>query len=342
LGLLGGAQAGIGAGVNSTGMAAGSASLDALAGGAGTYGGASAASLGVPAWGTIAAALPAEVVASMAPAAAVPAAAAPAAAPAIAGGGLAAGAVGGTGLSTAGSTLGSGIGTSIGAGVTGNALTSALGTGAAQATGNALTSALLPAAATVAGGLLQSNSANKAVDAQQAATDAAIAEQRRQYDLTRADYAPYREAGTNALTQLQTGINTPTTAADVMQDPGYQFGLDQGQQAIDRKIAASGGRVSGASIKAASQYGTNYATTGYGAADSRRNERLNRLAALAGIGQTATAGTNALNQNSTNNTSNLVSSQGNATGAANLAQGNIWANSLNQLGAIGQRWATGG
>jgi hypothetical protein len=126
-------------------------------------------------------------------------------------------------------------------------------------------------------------------------------------------------------------IDRATTREDVMQDPGYQFGLQQGQQALDRKIAAMGGRVSGASLKAAARYGTDYASTGYNAAYQRGQDRLNRLAALAGLGQTATQASAAAGANSANAISNLISSQGNANAAMNLAQGNIWQNAGNQL-----------
>jgi small-conductance mechanosensitive channel len=105
--------------------------------------------------------------------------------------------------------------------------------------------AAIGAAGAIGGALISSKSASKAASAQSGATDAAIAEQRRQYDLTREDFAPYRAAGTQALGQLQTDINRMPTSAEVMSEPGYQFGRQQGQQAIDRKIAAGGGRVSG-------------------------------------------------------------------------------------------------
>lgn len=199
--------------------------------------------------------------------------------------------------------------------------------------------AAIGAAGVLGGALISSNSAGNAADSQASSSAAAIAEQQRQFDLTRGDEAPYRAAGTQALGQLQTSINTPTTAADVMSDPGYQFGLSQGQLGLDRKAAAAGGRVSGASLKAASSYATDYATTGYNAAYQRGQDRLNRLATLAGIGQTATGTGVAAGTNSANQISGLIDSQGNATGAAQLAQGNIWGNATNQLGAIGQRWA---
>lgn len=199
--------------------------------------------------------------------------------------------------------------------------------------------AVIGAGAAIIGGAMQSNATQDAAQTQADATRAGIAENQRQFDLTRGDYAPYRAAGTTALGQLATENNTPVSAADAMSDPGYQFGLTQGQQALDRKAAAAGGRVSGAALKAASEYATNYATTGYNAAYQRRQDRLNRLAALAGIGQTATAGSAAAGAASTGAITGLLSSQGDAGAAAQLARGNIWGNVGNQLGAIGQRWA---
>lgn len=126
-------------------------------------------------------------------------------------------------------------------------------------------------------------------------------------------------------------IDKATTQEEVMRDPGYQFGLQQGQQALDRKIAAMGGRVSGASLKAAARYGTDYASTGYNAAYQRGQDRLNRLAAIAGLGQTATQASAQSGANATNAISNLMTSQGDANAARSIAQGNIWANAGNQL-----------
>jgi hypothetical protein len=186
----------------------------------------------------------------------------------------------------------------------------------------------------VIGGVASNSAAKKAAKTQQKATDAAIGEQRRQFDLTREDFAPYRETGVNALAQLAGDINAPMSPADVMSDPGYQFGMDQGQQALDRKISAMGGRVSGAALKAAARFGTNYASTGYNAAYQRRQDRLNRLAAIAGIGQTATGASAQAGAGSANQISGLLSSQGDASAAARLSQGNVWGNQANQLAAM--------
>lgn len=197
----------------------------------------------------------------------------------------------------------------------------------------------------VGGALISKNAAKGAANQQAAASANAIGEQQREFDVNQANQQPYLDAGKAALGQYQTAINTPTTASDVMaSDPGYQFGLDQGQTALDRKIAAMGGRVSGAALKATDRYATDYATTGYNAAYQRSQDRLNRLAALAGISQTnpglslsAQSG-----QASTNAITALQASQGDAAAAATMSQGNIWGSAGNQLAAIAQRYYTPG
>lgn len=193
----------------------------------------------------------------------------------------------------------------------------------------------------VGGALISKNGQKAASNAQLAATNTAIGEQQREFDTNQANEQPYLDAGKTALGQYATSINTPTTSADVMaNDPGYQFQMDQGQTALDRKIAAMGGRVSGAALKATDQYATNYATTGYNAAYQRSQDRLNRLAALAGLGQTATGASAAAGQASTNAITGLQTSQGDATAASSLASANIWGNAGNQLAAIAQRYYT--
>lgn len=198
------------------------------------------------------------------------------------------------------------------------------------------------AAAAVVGAAIQSDSSRKAIHAQEDAAKQARTDQQSQQDQQREDFKPWREAGVNALTQLTGEVNKPVTAAEVMSDPGYQFGLDEGQKAIDRKIAAMGGRVSGAAIKAAGRFGVNTATAGYGAAYQRRQDRLNRLAAIAGLGQTSTAQTSQLGQINANQQANNAMQLGDARGANQIANGNIWANTGNQLAAMYSRNKAGG
>src|SRR3954462_3029253 len=123
--------------------------------------------------------------------------------------------------------------------------------------------------AAVGGAAIASNAASNAAQTQANSTQAALDETRREFDINQGNEQPYIDAGKGALGQYQTDINKPTTAADVMADPGYQVGLDQGQTALDRKIASMGGRVSGAALKVTDRYATGYATTGYNAAYQR-------------------------------------------------------------------------
>lgn len=204
---------------------------------------------------------------------------------------------------------------------------------------SATTAAIVGAgAATVGGALINSNAAGKAADKQAQGTAASLEENRRQYDQTRADYAPYREAGAKALGTFASENDTPLDRSQVQLDPGYQFGMDQGQQAINRQTSAAGGRISGAALKAAAQYGTDYATSGYSTAYNRanqaRSDRLNRLAALAQIGQTSTNSVSALGADTTASNNALTRAAANNAGAATLAQGNIWGNAGNQLAAL--------
>lgn len=198
----------------------------------------------------------------------------------------------------------------------------------------------------VVGGVVASKSASKAADAQMQGTDKALGENSRQFDITQANQAPYLAAGKVALGKLSSENDSPLDATGIQMDPGYQFGLKQGQQAIDRKAAAGGGRISGAALKEAAQYGTDYATTGYSAAYGRANQartdRLNRLAALAGVGQTATQNVGALGAHNASENSALMVAAGNNAGAAQIAQGNIWGNAGNQLAALYGRSAGGG
>lgn len=210
---------------------------------------------------------------------------------------------------------------------------------------SATTAALVGAgAATIGGAVISSNATRDAADQQAQGNANALAEQGREFDVTQENQRPYREVGQVALGKLATENDVPLDSSQVQLDPGYQFGLQQGQQAIDRKTAAAGGRISGAALKAAAQYGTDYATTGYGAAYSRANQartdRLNRLAALAGIGQTATQNVGAAGANAANARSALMVAAGDNAGAATLAQGNIWGNATNQLAALYGRRST--
>lgn len=213
------------------------------------------------------------------------------------------------------------------------------------------------AVGTIGGALINSNAAGKASNAQQNAANSANATQLQMYNQTREDNMPALGARNDALSRLEEllGVGGDKTAAgygsasgplqvgDVTQDPGYQFGLQQGQTALNNALAARGMRDSGAALKAAARYGTDYATTKYDDAFNRaqtnRQLTLNPLQSLAGLGQT---GASTIAQAGANSANNIASNQigvGNAQAANSIAQGNIWGNTANQLAGWYQNYS---
>jgi hypothetical protein len=99
-------------------------------------------------------------------------------------------------------------------------------------------------------GVMGASAANKAADAQTAAADASIEEQRRQFDLTREDYEPYRQSGINALAAMnyEMGLGPrPGTAPQVIsggtgatQDATGQAAGASGQPATDGRLTLAG------------------------------------------------------------------------------------------------------
>lgn len=300
---------------------------------------------------------------------------------------------------------------------------------------------IISAGSSLLGGMMQSDAAenaaniqgqatDRAVAAQNEATKAGIAENRRQFDLLRKDSAPFRGAGSAAIGRLSellglgntaaaggtipTGYVSPPrpgtgeqfqwnggswvdmagrpiaqwdadsaqslseqalaqsapaagaggssnpedspllrkfTLADFYADPvtklGLEFGLNEGRRGLDNMAGARGMRNSGATLKALTRFGEDYA--GSKAAESRgrfvedQGNVYNRLAGVAGSGQTAIqnsgalgasmAGNNAALLNSGGmNIGNLISAGGNARGAASIAGANAMGNGFSTIG----------
>lgn len=191
------------------------------------------------------------------------------------------------------------------------------------------------------GGLDSSNAA----DAQSAAAKRADQTQRYMYDTTRADNMPALEARNSALAEMRRllGIgadgkpgemSSQLTAQQVQAEPGYQFGLQQGQQALQRAQTARGMSNSGQALTAAARYGNDYATTKFGDAWNRleqgRTNQFNRLSTTAGMGSAGAGTVAAAGQNAANNIA------ANALGVGNARAASILSNSANQTGVVNQ------
>lgn len=123
-------------------------------------------------------------------------------------------------------------------------------------------------------------------------------------------------------------FNRSFSMADFQADPGYAFRMAEGQKALERSASARGSLFSGGQLKALTRYGQDMGSQEYGNAYNRWNNdqttRFNRLATLAGIGQTATSQLGQAGQNFANNQSNLLGQLGNAQAAGTVGAANAW------------------
>lgn len=207
---------------------------------------------------------------------------------------------------------------------------------------------LLPAAAigsSLVGGLFGNRAASRQADAAAEGTAAQIAmgrealgEQRRQFDLNRADLAPYRDAGVNALRGLSAWL--PFDGTGFVESPDYAYRYNEGVRGINADASARGLLNSGSRLRALQDRGQQIASGEYANWFARNaglnNQNFNQRAAVAGIGQ---AGTNAgvsAGTGTTNAMSNILTGMGNAqamgaqqTGAAHAGAMNNWGNAVN-------------
>lgn len=128
---------------------------------------------------------------------------------------------------------------------------------------------------------------------------------------------------------------TPQTAQNAFQNylnsAGYQFQVDQGNQAINQGYAARGSLQSGAALKALQTYGQNTATGFFkdylGLLANQQGVGLSGASAVAGVGQ------NYVNSVSSNN-NNAASVQGNAALAQGNAQAQMYGNIAGAIGGV--------
>jgi hypothetical protein len=165
--------------------------------------------------------------------------------------------------------------------------------------------------------LLGANAASKAAKTQAASADRSIDLQREMFNKQLELQQPFQEAGVNALNRMQSG--------DVMgmMDPSYKFRLGEGLKALDRQAAARGGLISGGALKAAQRYGQDVASTEFGNA-------YNRLASMAGLGQTATGAMGGAAGQFGANAGNLMTGAGAARASGYVGGANALTSGLGQ------------
>lgn len=176
--------------------------------------------------------------------------------------------------------------------------------------------------ASLVSGLMGSSSAKSAAKTQANAAKSQAQVYQNIYDQTREDLSPYRELGTDASTAYNylMGLSSDNKLSDGSSysfetSPSYQFNLQQGLNAVDASAATKGGLLSGATLKAAQEYGSGLASNEY-------QNTLSNLGSLINTGQNAAAGTASAGNTYAAGTSSALSQAANATSAGTMASSN--------------------
>ena len=206
-------------------------------------------------------------------------------------------------------------------------------------------------------GLIGADAAKSAANTQAQSAQNALDFQKQQFNTIQQQTTGGRAAGANALNQLGalgsgtygmydangnqigTGIGSgyltqQYTPEDFAQgiDPGYQFRLQQGQEATNRMANMGGGLISGNALKGQEDYTQGLASTEFGNAFNRfqtqRTNIYNTLAGIAGLGQNAQTTSSTALGNAATNVGNTIQGLGAAqasgtVGAANAITGGL-------------------
>jgi hypothetical protein len=186
------------------------------------------------------------------------------------------------------------------------------------------------AIATVVGAGISYSGTKKASEAGQQSAAEARSLQERQYAQTREDYAPWLKAGGEAVTRLGElqGMTAEDRGAELAKTPGYQFRLDQGLKALQRTAAA--GSVTGNTYRDLVKYGQEYGSAEY-------DKYYNRLASMAGLGQTAVGQVGKLGAQSATQQGGYAQRAGDIRASAYLGQSNIIGSTVGQLSSMYNR-----
>lgn len=233
--------------------------------------------------------------------------------------------------------------------------TAAIGLGIASIAGGAVGAGL-----NYAGQKGIANASESAAQLQAQEAQNSLDFQKTEFNTEQANQAPFLKAGQTAvgdlssllapgggLSQGWTGQFTAPTAAQAEATPGYQFTLDQGRNAIQNSAAAQGGLLSGGTEAALDQYSqglasTNYqqafnnALTQYGTAyntfQNNQANQFNRLASVAGLGQTSATNLGTAGQLAANNVGDINTATGKIIGQDTVNAASANASSYNAIG----------
>lgn len=173
------------------------------------------------------------------------------------------------------------------------------------------------------------DAAGKAAELQAGASQAAINEQRRQFNLTQENFKPFLESGQSAVKRFSDliGISGPEAQAAAIsqfQDsPGQKFIVDEALQDVVRNASAIGGLASGNTKQALVDRATNLASTNF-------QNQLNNISSLIGVGTNTASNQANIGQNTASNIGNFLINQGEARASGVLGRQQANAQLFNQ------------
>lgn len=190
----------------------------------------------------------------------------------------------------------------------------------------------------VVGGITGANDQTKAAEnaaaTQAASSQAAIDEQKRQFDAIVKLLSPYVNTGTSAIGAQADilGLNGADKSAaalnSIQNSPIFQGIAQQGESAILQNAAATGGLRGGNTQAALAQYRP-------ALLNQFLQQQFSNLGSLSGLGQASAAGQASAGQASAANIGNLLGQKGAALAGGQIAAGNQQANNFNSLLGLG-------
>jgi hypothetical protein len=206
--------------------------------------------------------------------------------------------------------------------------------------------ALLGAGASLISGFLGSNAANQAANTEAQAIKYGVDLQGKLADQARRDALPWMEAGKGALEQYlgeiglsSTGIGGTQFQSRYEETPDYKYAVEEAEKGVVGNLNALGMKNSGAALKALTK-------VRHGIASTFRGDYLNRLASMAGVGQTQVNATNALAATTGANQARGMADIGATRASGYVGGANAWTNALGNfsnnmgsaLGRYNQNW----
>lgn len=169
----------------------------------------------------------------------------------------------------------------------------------------------------------------KGIAAEERMAEKNIELQREMAEQQREDFAPWRDVGKSALDRIWSGVESGEFEVgdiDLTKDPGYQFRMSQGIEALDKSASARGRLLSGAQKKALTEYGQGVGSQEYANAYAREADtlarRYNILSSVSGLGQASAAGQAGASSQLASSAGNIMTSTGRAS---NIAGQNVGA-----------------